>query len=66
MVRLSREGKVGTINVHRLVALAYIPNPDSKPAINHIDADPLNNHVSNLEWCTIRENNQHTIRLGRK
>lgn len=65
MVRLCRLGIVKTINVHRLVALAFIDNPLNKPAVNHIDADPFNNRADNLEWCTIAENNAHTHKLGR-
>jgi len=51
--------------VHRLVAGAYIPNPDNLPMINHIDCNPLNNHIDNLEWCTARENTLHAIKHGR-
>lgn len=39
-------------SIHRLVAQAYIPNPDSLPEVNHKDENPMNNSVSNLEWCT--------------
>lgn len=53
-------------SVHRLVGFSFIPNPDNKPFINHWDANPENNHVSNLEWCTRSENSKHPyLHLGR-
>jgi hypothetical protein len=52
--------------VHRLVAIAYLPNLDNKETVNHIDGNKENNHVNNLEWCTRSENSQHAYDTGLK
>lgn len=51
--------------LHRLVAKAFIENPEHKPCVNHIDFNRSNNHVSNLEWVTYRENTEHCKKAGR-
>lgn len=50
--------------VHRLVALAYIPNPDQKPTVNHKNGVKHDNHVDNLEWMTFEENSEHAYSTG--
>lgn len=51
--------------IHRMVAIHFVPNPDNKPCVNHIDCDPSNNAADNLEWCTKKENSEHMVKLGR-
>lgn len=55
-----------TYYIHRLVAKAFIPNPQSKPCINHIDGNKENNRIDNLEWVTYSENNKHAYKMGLK
>lgn len=64
-VVLSKDHKRYEFSLHRVVAENFIPNPDNKPEVNHIDNNPLNNCVSNLEWCTRSENMIHAQKQGR-
>ena len=63
-VVLTKDGIRKTYSVHKLVALAFIPNPENKTTINHIDGNKRNNNVSNLEWATEKENQNHKWKNG--
>lgn len=58
---MTNDNKVKYVRVHRLVALAFIPNPNNKEYVNHIDENRQNNDVNNLEWVTPKENNLHSL-----
>lgn len=59
-----RNGKGRFVGVHRLVCLAFLPNPDNLSSINHKDGNKKNNNVDNLEWCTVEYNNRHARETG--
>lgn len=63
-INLYKNAKFKTYRIHRLIAQAFISNPENKPCINHIDGNKLNNSIDNLEWCTHRENTIHAIKTG--
>ena len=64
VISLFHDGKMYLKPVHRLVAEAFIPNPEGKPQVNHIDGNKLNNNIDNLEWVTSKENLLHARRTG--
>lgn len=64
VVSLLRDGNISKRFVHRLVAQAFIPNPEAKPTVNHINGDKADNRVENLEWATQGENNSHAYKTN--
>lgn len=65
LVHLYKNNDSSNHRIHRLLAQAFIPKPENKPEVNHIDEDKTNNIVSNLEWVTSRENINHGTRNER-
>lgn len=63
-VSLTVGGKNYREYIHRLVATAFVANPNNKPQVNHIDGNPMNNRAENLEWVTAQENSAHAVRTG--
>lgn len=66
MVCLCDNGKGKFFLMHRLLADAFIPNPENKPCIDHINGNRLDNSLANLRWCTYSENNTNPIYISRK
>lgn len=64
-VNLRKDSKPRTMLVHRLVAQAFLSNPNSLPQVNHIDENKANNSIENLEWCTSKHNANHGTRIER-
>ena len=64
-IGLHKDKKRKTMYIHRLVAQAFIPNPDNLPCVNHKDENPNNNNVDNLEWCTQKYNCNYCTRVDR-
>ncbi len=63
-ISLSKNNKLKTFKIHRLIALAFIPNPNNYPYVNHIDGNKKNNNIINLEWCTAQMNIKHAYDMG--
>ena len=61
---LTKNGKTKTTHIHRLMAVAFIPNTENKRCVNHIDGNKLNNSLDNLEWTTDKENINHAWSIG--
>jgi hypothetical protein len=61
---IDKNGKARTVKAHRIVAMAFIENPENKSQVNHIDGNKINNHAKNLEWVTPQENIDHGIKIG--
>lgn len=63
-INLYKNSKMYKFQVHRLIAIYFLPNPNNLLEVNHIDGNPLNNSTSNLEWCTHQYNMQHAWDTG--
>lgn len=62
-VNLYKDGKMKHLTLHRLIAIAFIPNPENKPCIDHINTDRSDNRIENLRWCTQKENHNNPLSI---
>lgn len=62
-VNLYKDGKIKRLSLHRLIAIAFIPNPENKPCIDHINTDRSDNRIDNLRWATQKENHNNPLSL---
>jgi len=65
-INLSENGEAKTYFLHRIILKTFVLNLGRKPCVNHIDNNPINNNLNNLEWCTERENRLHCIKQNRQ
>lgn len=63
-VQIWEKGNVEFVSIHRLIAETFLPNPDNKPFVNHLNGDKQDNRIENLEWCTQKENIAHAWKTG--
>jgi hypothetical protein len=64
-IKLSNNGKSKRVMLHRIIAEAFINNPENKKCVNHINHNRKDNRIENLEWCTHSENTLHAVKHGR-
>ncbi len=64
VIRLAKNCEILSTHISRIIALTFIPNPENKPTVNHIDGNHLNNRPENLEWATYAENFYHGVDTG--
>lgn len=63
-IKLLKKGEAKSFFIHRIIAVAFIPNPENKPQVNHINGIKADNRIENLEWCTASDNLKHAYNTG--